>query len=518
LPEDFTEELIDGRVDVHDSTHFELKLDYSIDSKRKDNSYRVESYFFVPRSLGINSSTYPRQQFYNDVQGYIRLKTPNIPLTTLADADDPLSPLHQLVHLASRLRRTPGDGAVVTDLSHELRLFACVVRAKLRDHSKALRDQMGELERSPESHQVLQRDLEKRFAAFLEQLTSVISAWRELRVDLLAPEVKRSLRETYGFVDEYISLIVEGRLTNLVRGIDDSMRARATLQDQRERARQLLIEERAYRASAGYESVVEEGSKTGNEKYVYRRGMLKKFVMSVLWLEIEKEKEGRPGQLGAVLAAGTAMVVALTAAALYTTHMLVNTAGFFVCATIAYILKDRVKEVLKGYLSSRLAGWAADYSVRIRHPATHADLGHCRESFSYLAPRNVPRPVYDLRHQGDRASIEVLAKPEIVLRYHKQVQLKSRAIIERMHLEDYDVNDIIRFGLRHFLVGADDAEEAVPTYDQHRDQVERRRFPKVYHLNVVMVLRAESAPERARYRRIRVVFNKKGIKRIEKVA
>src|SRR5262249_22043963 len=154
---------------------------------------------------------------------------------------------------------------------------------------------------------------------------------------------------------------------------------------------------------------------------------------------------------GAVFAAGTAMTFALTAAALFTTRWGVNTAGFFAAGTLVYVLKDRIKDLLKGYFAARLSTWLADYSVRIRHPASNVELGRCRETFSYLAPKSIPHEVYDLRHQGDAASIEVMAKPEIVLRHHKEVQLKRRAIVEGMHLEDYDVNDIIRFGLRHFL-------------------------------------------------------------------
>src|SRR5262245_42979555 len=50
--------LIDSRIQTHDSRQFEVKLDYSIDPTAKQNHYQVDAYFFIPKSLGINSQTY----------------------------------------------------------------------------------------------------------------------------------------------------------------------------------------------------------------------------------------------------------------------------------------------------------------------------------------------------------------------------------------------------------------------------------------------------------------------------
>ena len=144
-----------------------------------------------------------------------------------------------------------------------------------------------------------------------------------------------------------------------------------------------------------------------------------------------------------------------------------------------------------------------------------ARLGRCRESFSYLRPKDVPQAVLKLRHNGRPESIEAQAKPETVLRYEKEVRLRSQVIANRMHLEDYDVDDIIRFGMQQFLVRADDPVESVSLYDPDLDMVERRPFPKVYHVNLVMVLTAESDPDNPSVRRVRVIFDKDGIRRLE---
>jgi hypothetical protein len=63
IPHTDPEELIDSRLRVHDDNQVEIKLDYAIDTNRRHNRYRVETYFFVPKSLGLDVHAYPREQF-----------------------------------------------------------------------------------------------------------------------------------------------------------------------------------------------------------------------------------------------------------------------------------------------------------------------------------------------------------------------------------------------------------------------------------------------------------------------
>ena len=114
-PGSFQDDLIDSRIEIHDSDHFEVKLDYSIDPKRRKNSYRVEMFLFTPLSLGITQDSYRKKQFYNDIQAYIRFKTPNLPLAALLNPDDEGSPLTRLGRALpdgpswpGRARRTAG--------------------------------------------------------------------------------------------------------------------------------------------------------------------------------------------------------------------------------------------------------------------------------------------------------------------------------------------------------------------------------------------------------------------------
>ena len=504
-----SEERLESRIGVHDSTQFEVKLDYSIDSRARDNRYRVDCYFFVPRSLGVNRDTYSREEFYGDLHSYIRFRTPTLNLVGLADPDNPDSPLHHVRELIQDWHAAQNENDWSEGFSQEARMYGSIARARLRDRVRAFRSTIRRRQERQLTH--LSRGLD----AFANEVASVLASWRDVCADVEALS-DPIVSETCAYVDEYLSVIVENKITALIRTIDSRGRG-LDLGEGRASLVAVLQREREYRRIQGYQTAI-LADEEASEAFIYRRGVLKKFVMSVLWLEITRAKEGSgAANFGAAIAAGAAMFIALLATVLHSRWYLWNTSGFVVAATLTYILKDRIKDWLRHYLSSRLTGWLADYSVSIHDPQAGVDLGRCRESFRYLRPEDVPKPVFELRHRGADSVLKVMGKPEDVLHYQKKVHLKGLTIAQRLHLEDYDIHDIMRFSMQQFLARAHDPVALVPTFNPERDRVERRPFPKVYHVNVVLLLTDPAHPEQPRAQRVRVVFDKSGIKRLEDV-
>lgn len=70
-------------VQLHDKYQFELKFSYPLDRSRKTTEYHVETYIFIPNNLCVNASTYSKDDFFNDMQKYIRFKTPTVLLRFL---------------------------------------------------------------------------------------------------------------------------------------------------------------------------------------------------------------------------------------------------------------------------------------------------------------------------------------------------------------------------------------------------------------------------------------------------
>lgn len=505
------DELIESRIGVHDSNHFEVKLDYSIRSHGRSR-YNVDYYFFVPASLGVNKHTYHDNQFFSDVQAYIRFKTPNRTLASLADQD---SLLDNITRLVTQVRDAPRDAGALRDLSYELRMFGCVLRANIRDRVQGLREKLRTLNGKKKANEVLLNDAGQIASGLVADIRKCMEAWRALRPHFVDGRLPLACNETFAYVDEFIGLIVEMKLASVLRRIDSLEGGLGgALDTARGECRSLLLSERSYRTQAGYSTVTGENE---DDHFVYRQGLLKKFVMSVLWLDISKEKEGkRAANVGAAIAAGFAMFFALLATIFAGEYYGINSWNFIAAGVATYILKDRIKDWLKVFFGSRFSRFLADYSIRIRDPITEASIGRCRESFCFVEPKDIPDEVIRCRRKDAKASIEPMAKPEVVMHYAKQVNLRGKDIIERMHLEDYNLNDIVRFSLSQFLVRADDPTSSIPYFIEETDSVERRDFRKVYHLNLVMALRSQGSG-RSALRRVRVIFDKNSIRQLQEV-
>ena len=289
-----------------------MKLDYTIQPDRRDNRYRIEAYFFVPRSLGIDSYTYTREQFYADVQAYILFKTPAVSLGALLEGDNARSPFNTLAQALGRAMRSSRDFAAHGTISHELRLLGCLVRANLRDRVVTIAAELKDLRGQAGERPTLIDDVRLATRHLLDELDAVIARFRSLRPAFSDPVMPVWLREVYQYVDEYLSLSVETSLTKVVEEIDHTKRLRMVFESERHHLTAVLLGERHHRQGAGYQTVLKPSGV--QEHFIYRSGVLKKYVSSVLFLEISKEKEGRHvAEVVAAVAAGTAMLFATVA-------------------------------------------------------------------------------------------------------------------------------------------------------------------------------------------------------------
>lgn len=446
------------------------------------------------------------------MQAYIRFKTPTVPLASLLDPQNPRSPLLRVKkHLAAE--EVNGAGLPREVMSHEMRLLGCLLRANMRDHAADIRDKIARLQGDPDEHCVLLHDVREAIGGLLDELKPVLDEFRRLRADCLKAKRPRWMRELYEFVDEHVSISAEAYLTALVAAIDTDPALRRELAPTRERLAHAVQLEQQHRRGADYVSVLDP--ENGNDAYVYRKSALKKFVSSVLFLEMKKEKEGRgAANVMAGFAAAVAMLFS-TIAAIWSQHIYgMNSFPFVVAIVIAYVFKDRIKEWLRAYFSAKLGPWLYDYSVLIRDPVADAVVGRCRESFVYLPTSRVPKDVLRRRHADATSVLERESKPEIVMKYVKDVSLHGRRIASK-HGRLGDVNDIIRYNISSFLARMDEPIQHVEAYDAAQDRVRSIACPKSYHVNVVLVLRARD--RMVTMERFRVVLDKRGIKRLSAV-
>jgi hypothetical protein len=515
------DDLIESRIGVHDGNQFELKLDYVIDPAARRSRYQIEAYFFVPQSLGLDPHTYPREQFYADVQAYIRFKTPAVSLTELVDPDEPRSPLRRIPVL---LERTPWNGRIERDpLSHELRLLGCLVRANVRDEVATLRRRLRALEGRALQRAVLVEDLRLGILRVLGDIGDVLDQLRSLRPAFMSTPRPTWVPELFTYVDEYVSIIVEQHLTSLLSDLDADKSIEGPLLGARERIVQRIVAEQTQRDAAGYPSVLpshldddtDQADHDDGGAYTHRRSILKKLMSSVLFLEFERHREGRrAGQLIAGVAAAVAMAFATVAAIWSERAYGLNSLPFVVAVVVAYVFKDRIKEWLRTWFSTKLTRFLSDYSLTICDPAHDIQLGRCRESFGYLPIDRVPKEILQYRHADAHDVLEPYTKRETVMRYVKDITIRGRRI-KHVHGRLHDINDIIRFNVSNFLLRMDDPVRKVETYDRRTNEVRTVSCPKRYHLNLVLVLRA--ADHAVSVERFRVILDKSGISKLQRV-
>lgn len=465
----------------------------------------------MPRSLGLDAYSYRREQFYADVQAYIRFKTPHVSLAALADPEDRRSPLQRsrrLVQQANgQLEMLPQSR-----LGRELRLLGCMVRSNLRDAAADVHAKMERLD-DPGAHQVLARDVDQAIARLIRDVDVLLTAYRGLRPDFLQPKRPPWLGELYEYVDEYLSISVESYLTSILLRLDAHERLRETLVDVRGALVERVLAEQRQRQGAGYHSVIDPDGE--NRSYLYRKSALKKLMSSVLFLEIHKEKEGRGiTNVIAGVAAAVAMAFSTVAAIWSQGAWGLNSYPFVLAIVISYVFKDRIKEWLRTYFSGLLSSWLSDYSVRIFDPVGGVVVGRCRESFAFLSAAKIPAEIHRRRHADSTSVLEPETKPEVVMKYVKHVTLHGKRIAHT-HGRLGDVNDIIRYNFSGFLARMDEPRQVVATYSPELDGVTAVSCPKAYHVNVVMVLTAEG--QEAATDRFRVILDKRGIRALQVV-
>ena len=508
-------ELLESKISLHDKHRFEVKLDVQLAPERK-NVYRVETYFFVPRALNVTPASYTKNDFYNSAQKYLRFKTPQMSLAMLADAANRLSPLHgvhrKLIPIMAGRHDMAGEDAVVD----EIKLLGAIARGAARDFVRLLLKDLAEARQSkPDAAARLARVSEAALG-FLGEVKALTAAMHFLHGQVSNPSVPVRLRDAFLFCDEYLSIRLENYLTTLLEEVRQNAQSREALAVLDAELVKLVLEQRAYRRSMGYPSLIK--SRGPNELMVYRRGVLKKFVSSGLFLQVQVSEWEGLVQFLYGLAAGAAMlfatIVALAAQSRYAT----NSLPFVFTVVIAYIFKDRIKDWLKLIFSKSMTRWLSDRRADILDPGTGRRIGSFKEAFSFVPPEQVPPEIHRRRNADNFTTMDQEGKPEWVMKHEKEVTLDPKPILA-FHERRKDLNDIMRFSVDAFLRQADDPKVDYPHLSDEGDRVEALHCARVYHVNMIMRYAAQDSAGRPQlsYSRVRIVFTRDGIVRLEEV-
>jgi hypothetical protein len=476
------------QISIHDKFQFELKYTYPFDRTSAELDYITETYIFIPNNLGVNQDTYGKREFYNDIQKYIRFKTPVFQLASINKPDGPVAQLKLTVTKMLELNTRPD-----TDYTYHLKMLCSILKSALRDEEVYVEQQQSEETKLTAANEYIKHTLK------------IIAEFRKLRPLLETPSASGTPLTLFNFADEYISMLVEKSLFSLMQCV------------KRDSAEQELVcaaaltainAEITYRLSRNYPSIVRENN--SNEEVIYRMRTLKKIMGSILLLKTHTHLEGRWfEQLLMGIAAGLSMAFATGMVFLSRQVFADLTISIFIILVISYIFKDRIKELSKLFLLESARHFFYDYKTILMTNLTK--IGYCRESFVFVKENNLPPEIVRIRNKNYFSELENGFLGENVINYKKTIKILPCNCSSL--LTDFQVdglNDIVRFNIRHYLDKMDDAEKLLPI-PEGSSSLKMVRGNNVYQIN--MVLKYAHGAE-IEYRKFRITLDRTGLKRL----
>ena len=185
---------------------------------------------------------------------------------------------------------------------------------------------------------------------------------------------------------------------------------------------------------------------------------------------------------------------------------------FFMALVISYILKDRIKELLRAYFSSVLKNWFFDQRMKI-YRNEDEPLGVLKESFDFIDEQRLPEDVADLRKKDPISEIDGGWAGESVMHYRKYIKISNGALGSMyQNYKINAINDITRFSIINFLGKTGNPRKNL--YTLAGDGYKKIYGERTYRLNMIVRYTANS---QVTCKKFRIMFNRNGIKRIEQI-
>lgn len=453
----------------------------------------------------MTSESYTAARFYTDTATFIRMTAPKVALSALSSKSAVRPWASDIKDQIDRFAN--GQKGDVAAAEQGLKLLACVFKSAVRDAHIEVRGAIkGALSEEAWRRAATQLD------DFTADLQTALERLHKVGEKSEQDGVPGTLREGWRAIDEYASLLAEEALTDLVSQCSADM-PRPHLDPAMERARQLAVSQYHHRRSEGFDTFANEGQT--NEYLPRRWRVLKRYVSSALYLDVSRDKTGQLAMDAIGMAAAAMAMLFATVAILVIQELWAASlsSAFLTAMVLAYVIKDRIKELGKRRLGKRLKGMMADHVVRI-HGADEREVGSAEESFNVLRPDQVPPEILSCRFVDLDSHEAIGGRPETVLFYDKKVSLSSDGL-KAQFAGATGLTDIVRLNLSPMMARMDDAWETYRYIHPRTHEMQETQCARVYHINVVLHL-LESDGERSTHR-VRAVVNRKGILRIEAI-
>jgi len=488
-------DLINERIKLRGKNQFELKIDYNINPNLKINRYKVEAYFFIPKSLGINSKTYNTENFFEDIDSKIRFKTPRMAINTLFDQENLESPYWRVLRL---MRMVENKEVSNRQIIRELKMLVCIIKSCLGEEALKIVEIL--------SH----KEVDKHLWVLLYDIDQIKAKFVAIREKAETTKLAEKVKTSFIFADEYLSLLIENNLINIFNASEKQENG----QEIRKKLAGYIRDEIKHRIKENYESVPEKS--IDNESIAYRGGKLKRYFSSVLFLSLKEIKRGRYlANILFALAAGLAMFIAIIITIYSSLNYVITSLPFVTIGVLGYMLKDRMKDWLKNFFVRKLSHYFPRKSFHIYDSYLDKNIGTFKNQASYVKIKELSGRIKEIRDLDPLAKLENGNSSEEIIKYERWVNLYTE-IIERKHERTKNINDIIRFNAFEFIQRCDDPYFPHLSLSKNEDKLETIKCGKTYHLNVIFKFSYKVKKGRSKFfvRKVQAILDKNGIKRL----
>ncbi|KZE73576.1 hypothetical protein HX017_05480 [Myroides marinus] len=489
--------MIELETSIHDAYSLEVKVGFKSDKIGQQAEFESNTWLFIPNSLDINASTYRKEQFYSDVKSKIRFITPTYLLKEIVD--NGAVPLNNLKSaLNDVLTDDKSDSDLLMEYEFQLKMFMAIFRSALRDHITFTKKC------------ITTEDFEEQCIEFVAIVDNISIQFRAIRELIDNIEEENEIRNFYEFADEYLSYAIIHQIFNFLERLSVEQ-----YKSVYQHFVGLISREKEYMRKQNYLDII-KGDKENNQKVVYRHAMLDKYIESDLVLTSNKRRDEDgviAQQIYYSLAAGLSMIFATVIAFSFQQKYGNFTMPLFVALVISYMLKDRIKELMRYYFIGKIGGKYYDNKTNIS--VKEQKIGWIREAIDFIAEDKVPEEVLNIRDRSALLEIENKIHNEKILLYRKKVHLDNKKVIKESTYAFDGINDIMHFNLTRFSQRMNNPYIAVYTLDDETGEPEQVLADKIYYLNFITQIKYDGKVD---YKRFRVVCKRTGIEAIEALA
>ncbi|MDR1717376.1 MAG: hypothetical protein LBS20_16205 [Prevotella sp.] len=480
--------MIDTEVKVHDNFSLEFKIGFITNKNTKDvNDFKINTWLFLPNSLDINRSTYKKSDFYRDVKNNIRLITPIYSLAEILKAGR--GPLPRLQKALDDLAVNPADEIRSESFVYQVKMFVCILKSALRRHVQIIKNTATD------------EKIALHVENYIRDIRDIALQYREMWDELTKPDITQQQREFFLYGDDFLGNITEQYTFQIMRFLE----GRPVYARLKPELHRLVEDEIAHRKKRGFR-LLDKDDEKHNSLVISQRNILKKLVESDLFLQIVRKKDGLLAeQFYYSIAAGIAMVFATVVSFFATLRFGNFTTDLFIILVFSYMFKDRIKDMMRYYFSSKLG--KKYFDTKLKLSIRKQEIGWIKEAFDYIEENKLPEAVRNLRARSPLVEAENQFYDEKIVLYRKWVSLSREDIEKYKEYRLSGINDITRFNLMNFTQKMDNP--SIPLYmsDEEKGFV-TLEGNKIYSLYFIVQCISDKDEY---YRKYRVLFNRNGI-------